>query len=140
MITMTAIKNKLRHLRTTTFTPQNLIFAAALLLCGVWAVSAISTMSRNWDQQRAVEAARLEAARLELEVEMAKLNQVYYRSAEYQELTARATLNKAFDGETLVLLPKNSARARDKHQSTSPATTPAEPASNFSEWLRFLFQ
>jgi len=137
---MAPIKTKLHHLRTTTFTPQNLIFAAALILCGIWAVSAISTMSRNWDQQRAVEAARLEKARLELEVEMAKLNQAYYLSPEYQELVARTILNKALEGETLVRLPKNSERAQNKHQDTTIAATPTEPASNFSEWLRFLFQ
>ena len=139
---MTNIKDKFRRLsyraKTTYFTAQNLILITALFLCAVWAVSAISTLSKNWESQRAVEAARLEKSRLELEVEMAKLNQSYYRSAEYQELVARTTLNKASAGETLVILPKNSARARNKYQDSAPINS--DPPSNFSEWLRFLFK
>ena len=139
---MTNIKSKFRRAtyraKTTYLRPENIILISALVLCLVWVVSAISTMTKNWEVQRSLESARLTATRLELEIEMAKLNQEYYRTEEYQELIARSTLNKMSEGETLVLLPKNSTRAENKHTEESAGPNSA-PQSNFSEWLRFLF-
>ncbi len=142
---MTNIKSKIRrftyHAKTTYLRSENIILAAALALCALWAVSAVSTMSKNWEGQRTLEATRLEAARLELEIEMERLNQQYYSSAEYKELVARTALGKALEGETLILLPKNSDRALTKDIGGPVIASEAKqsPISNLSEWLRFLF-
>lgn len=140
---MSDIKTKFRRAKykakTTYLRPDKIILVVGLTFCAGWAISAVSTMTKNWEIQRTLEAARLEAARLELEVEMAKLNQEYYKSTEYQELVARSTLNKANEGETLVVLPKNSSRATDKYTEESAGSNSATP-SNFSEWIRFLFR
>ena len=141
MTALKDIKTKLRHATyklKSAFQPTNLVITCALTLCAVWAISAVATMSKNWEGQHALESARLESARFALEVEMSKLNQEYYRSAEYKELVARATLNKAFEGETLIVLPKNSTRAINKYAEVSTVQDSA-PTSNFSQWLSFLF-
>ena len=78
---------------------------------------------------------------IELEVEASKLENEYLASEEYQELSARAKQNKIKDGETLVYLPKNSERAKTKHQETTATqkTEEEDTRTNFEKWMSFLF-
>jgi len=67
-----------------------------------------------------------------------ELENAYYRSDEYAELSARAKLNKQLDGENLVYLPENSETAKNKYKTDDSETAASEP-SNFSGWMSFLF-
>lgn len=94
-------------------------------------------MSRNWELTQAIATKERERDLLQLEVDTAKLENLYYSSAEYEELSARAKQNKKLEGENLVYLPENSETAKNKYKETK--TELASEPSNFSQWMSFLF-
>ena len=140
---MEKIKTRIRRLyfriKHDYFSFDNVVFFIAIAACFIWTYSSLSAMSRNWELSQKISARKKELALLEYEVEVMELENAYYRSAEYQELSARAKQNKMLEGENLVYLPENSETARNKYETeTEDASTPAEP-SNFSQWMSFLF-
>lgn len=95
-------------------------------------------MSRNWELSQKIATRKRELALLKLEVETAEMENTYYKSVEYQELSARAKQDKALEGENLVYLPENSETAKNKYKTLSVEETISEP-SNFSQWMSFIF-
>jgi len=93
-------------------------------------------MERNWQQQRYLEAQRVELVRLQVEVSTLGLEQLYLESEEYQELAARKRQNRMLPGETMLRLPPNSETARNKFASDDELAAPR--LSNPQQWLRFL--
>ena len=118
-------------------TLNNIVLVIAAILCFSWTWGAISSMSRNWALEEKLKTRRLEAAKLELEVQTLKLEQQYYQTEEYQELMARSKLGKKAEGETVVILPENSEDAKTKYIQQDIERN--EYRNNFSEWLDFLF-
>lgn len=139
---MSSLKQDLRrfyfHLKHYYLSRDNIIFFVAILLCAFWTYSSISAMSRNWELSQKIATRSRELALLKLEVETMELENEYYRSDEYAELSARAKQNKKLEGENLVYLPENSETAKNKYKPDATAATVAEP-SNFSQWMSFLF-
>ncbi len=140
---MEKLKTRLRRLyfriKHDYFSFDNVVFFIAIVTCFIWTYSSLSAMSRNWELSQKISARKRELALLEYEVEVMEMENAYYRSAEYQELSARAKQNKILDGEKLVYLPENSEDARKKYEAKSEdAATTTEP-SNFSQWMSFLF-
>ena len=119
------------------FTLNNIILFVAIILCLIWTYGAIDSMSRNWQLEEKLKTRKLEAAKLKVEVETLELEQEYYQTEEYKELMARIKSNKMQPGETMVIMPKNSESAINRHTETAPEMT--TPRSNFSQWLDFLF-
>ena len=119
------------------FTLRNIITVLAILVCFYWAWGAISATARNWTLEQKLKSKELEAAKMELEVENNRLEQQYFKTEEYQELMARIKLGKKAKGETMVVLPENSEKARTKYLKIESAQS--ELRSNFSQWLDFLF-
>jgi len=95
-------------------------------------------MSRNWELSQKINQKKSELALLELEVRTMELENEYYASVEYQELSARAKQNKKLEGENLVYLPENSEEAKNKYKTVASVAEPEEPSS-FSQWMSFLF-
>ncbi len=118
---------------------DNIVFFVAIAACFFFTYDSLSATSRNWELSQKLSTRKRELALLQLEVETMELENAYYRSAEYQELSARAKQNKLLEGEKLVYLPENSEAARKKYdeKSEEPVETPAP--SNFSQWMSFLF-
>ena len=121
------------------FSFDNVIFFVAIAACVFWTYSSLSATSRNWELSQKLTTRKRELALLELEVETMELENAYYRSAEYQELSARAKQNKMLEGEHLVYLPENSEAAINKYSETTKEETPDKKPSNFSQWMSFLF-
>ncbi len=119
------------------FTVRNIVTILAILVCFYWAWGAINSTSRNWSLAEKLKGKQLEAAKTELEVDKNRLEQQYFQTEEYQELMARAKLGKKAKGETMVILPENSEKARTKYLKKT--TEQSEFRSNFSQWLDFLF-
>ena len=117
---------------------DNIIFVIAVIICFFWTYSSIVAMSRNWELSQRIATKERERDLLQLEVQTLELENEYYRSSEYQELSARAKQNKTLDGENLVYLPQNSEAAKNKYKTTSAPESSNEP-SNFSQWMSFLF-
>ena len=119
------------------FTVHNIVFAITVLMCGYFVVGTVNATARNWSLEQKLNSRKLELAKMEIEVDTLKLEQEYYQTDEYQELTARAKAGLMLPGETMVILPKNSEEALNKyHDSTEEIPS---YRSNFSEWLDFLF-
>lgn len=120
---------------------DNIVIIVAAICCLIWTWGSISSMTRNWSLAQEVVSRQREKALLELEVETLELENEYYLSAEYQELAARKYQGKMLAGETMIYLPENSEAAKNKHKASE--TTDASPtvaeASNFEQWLTFLF-
>lgn len=139
---MNGLKTKLRQfiyvLKHDYLNSSNVIFFIAIVFCVFWTYSSIIAMSRNWKLAGQIAEKKKELAILELEVETLKLENEYYSSPEYQELSARAKQNKKLEGENLVILPDNSEYAKNKHKVKSSSSERTE-SSNFSKWMSFLF-
>ena len=138
---MNKLKTNLRRLifklKHEYFTFDNILVLAAIVLCFFWTYGSIAAMSRNWKQTEIIETKKKELALLELEVDTLKLENEYYNSEEYQELSARAKQNKKLEGENLVYLPENSIEAKSK--TYKKEKVPEKEPSNFSQWMSFLF-
>ncbi len=138
---MQSLKTYLRRLffklKHEYFTFDNILLTVAILFCFIWTYGSIAAMSRNWKLAQTVETRKRELELLELEVATLELENDYYRSEEYEELSARAKQNKKLPGENLVYLPENSAEAKAKTYEKEKLPEP-EP-SNFSKWISFIF-
>jgi cell division protein FtsB len=115
-------------------TLNNVVLLIALVLALSWAWSTINVLAKNYDLERQVEQARLDTDIMKLQNENLRLEQAYYKTDEYMELSARKLLNKSQPGEHLVILP----RVDDK-TATTIASTPVVEKSNFEQWIDFLF-
>ncbi len=118
---------------------DNIVFFVAIITCFLWTYSSISATSRNWELSQRIAAKRKELEILRLETEIMESENAYYRSAEYQELSARAKQNKLFEGEKLVYLPENSEAARKKYDKNTEEDKQVAEPSKFSQWMSFLF-
>lgn len=94
----------------------------------------IQVLNNNYKLQRQVDNAKLDSQMLELENQNLRLEQLYYRTDEYMELSARSLLGKALPGEHLVVLPRVSRASKAKRSGGVVVTK-----SNFDQWLDFLF-
>ena len=141
MISMNKIKTKFRklgyHFRHDFFTVENVVFLGAIILCLVWTFQSIIAMSRNWELSEKLAAERRELKLIELEIEAAELENEYYKSEEYQELSARKYLDKKLDGENMLVMPENSEAAKNKYKKVEKVAAEVE-YSNLEKWLRFL--
>ena len=95
-------------------------------------------MSRSWKLTERLSAEQKNLELLEVEVAALELENEYYKTAEYQELAARAKLNKKLPGENLVYLPANSDFAKNKHVIKVVETEKRE-YTNPEKWLNLLF-
>ena len=134
----TSLRRLFYRLKHDYFSFDNIIFVVAVLLCFFWTYSSIVAMSRNWELSQKIATKEREKALLELEVATIELENEYYKSVEYQELSARAKEDKKLEGENLVYLPENSETARNKYKIAANEAENEEP-TNFSQWMLFLF-
>ena len=94
----------------------------------------IDVMNRNYRLQRQVDQGALDNQVIEIQNENLRLEQAYYKTNEYLELSARALLGKALPGEHLVLLKR--AEVADTNQGKT--NQQFEQRSNLDQWLDFL--
>ena len=117
---------------------NNIVEVIALVICLWFAFGTINAMSRNWQLKQKLQDRKIEQARLEIEVEKLKLEQQYYNTEEYRELLARSKGGKMAEGETMVVLPRNSEEAINKHNDDDVAIVTRK--SNFEQWMDLLFR
>jgi cell division protein FtsB len=115
-------------------TLNNIVLLIALVLALSWAWSTINVLAKNYDLERQVEQARLDTEIMNLQNENLRLEQAYYETSEYLELSSRKLLNKAQAGEHLVILPHS-----ESESSTIPTAVTVVEKSNFEQWIDFLF-
>ena len=132
--TITGFLKRYRHLLTI----QNAGLTVAVLIALSWIWGAVVTLQRNYTYQRQVDANNQLIELTKVQSKTYQYQQAYYKSDEYIELTAREKLGKALPEEHLVLLP-SSAGVQDT-VTIAKSTAPVEQDSNFTRWMRFLFE
>ena len=130
------IKFRLKH---DFFTVENVVLMLAIVLCLTWTYQSIAAMSRNWELSERLTTGHRELELLKMEVETAELENEYYKTEEYQELLARKYLDKQAEGENMVIMPENSAEAKNKHTDTGIRSELKKDYSNFERWMMYLF-
>lgn len=118
-------------------TLNNGVLAVALLITASWAWGTVGAIQQNFVLQQEVDGISQQIAFQELENQTLQFENQYYGSKEYLELSARAHLNKANDGEKLLVLPPNTVT--DSTPPTTQSVTPISKRSNFQQWIYFLF-
>lgn len=118
-------------------TLNNGVLLVALLIGSTWAWSTVAAIQRNFELQQQVDALNQQIAVQELENKSQALQNKYYQTSEYLELSARERLGKASPGENLLILPPNTIAATPEEQL--PIETPIANRSNFAQWMYFLF-
>lgn len=128
-VVLSGLRKKLREFWTT----QRLIMAVVIVAVLIWIVSTIQVLNNNYNLQRQVDNALLDNQVTELENENLRLEQMYYQTDEYMDLSARSLLGKAQPGEHLVILPR--VEHTDDSNNDGRATV---EKSNLDQWLDFL--
>ena len=144
MVSMNKLKTWVRRVKFwfkhDFLTVENVVLMFAIVLCLVWTYQSITAMSRNWELSEKLTAEKKELELVSVEVEMAALENEYYKSAEYQELLARKNMDKQLPGEKMVVMPANSEEAKKKHEEKKVEVAVEEKEySNFEKWMKFLF-
>jgi hypothetical protein len=126
--------------KTDYLTLNNVVILVALVIAGNWVWGSLTMMQRNFTLQKELDDKSQQLIVAQLDTDNAKLEQRYYQTDEYKELAVRQQLGLVTPGESVLILPPNSAAviAEDKTASTS-ATVKVAPTSNFSQWMNFLF-
>lgn len=137
-----SFKLKLRqfvyHLKKDVFVSENSAIMIILAFCLILTYSAINSMSRNWTLTERLASEKKDLELLQVEIDALSLENEYYKSAEYQELSARRHADKILPGENMVYLPENSDYAKNKHKAAT-IVGKTEELSNVDKWLKFLF-
>lgn len=128
------VLDQIRQLTKKYLTRERIIIGAVIVAVLFWIALTIRVLNDNYNLQRQVDNAILDNQITELENENLKLEQVYYQTDEYLELSARSLLGKAQPGEHLVILP------RIEHSDDASDIGRVNIAkSNLDQWLDFLF-
>lgn len=135
------IRKTFYHLRYRYMTMNNVVVAVALIIGGSWAWGSIEVMQRNYGLQKELDAKLRQQKLVELQTQNLALQQRYYRSSEYQELAVRERLGLVNPGEKVLILPPNTQAAKDADAvvADKSVVTAPQPASNFEQWMNFLF-
>ncbi len=119
-------------------TLRNIVDVGAVIVCIFFAWGLITSISRNWQLEQKLREHQLSAKKTQIEVDTLKLEQEYYKTAEYQELIARQKLGKMLPGETMVILPQNSEQALSKYAPNTDSDLTEQ--SHFMQWVNLLFK
>lgn len=128
------------HLRHRYFTMNNVVIAVALFIGASWAWGSIGMMQRNYGLQKELDTRARQEKLVELEAQSLEYQQRYYKSSEFQELSARKYLGLVSPGEKVLVLSPNTNAAKDVSSSVVQSTPRATvPPSNIEQWTNFLF-
>lgn len=129
---LTELVGRFRDIR---FTGQ-VVFAAMLLLVS-W--SSIKTIQTNYVLQKQIATLRQQNAVAELETKNAALQNEYFKTDTYLELSARRNYGLAMPGETVMLVPRSVAYAYAPELQNAENDTDklAAKPSNFQSWINF---
>lgn len=128
------------HVRHRYVTMNNVVIAVALVIGASWTWGSIGMMQRNYGLQKEVDGKKREQQLVDLEVQTLIYQQNYYQSSEYQDLAMRQRLGVADAGEKALILPPNSASAKNADEAAQQKKAATViPESNFEQWANFLF-
>jgi len=127
-------------LRHKYFTLNNAVIALAFMIAAGWVWGSLGVMQRNYALQKELDDKSRQLIVAQLDTENAQLEQRYYNTFEYKELAVRERLGLGTPGESVLILPPNSAAVKAADKATASISSVAvAPISNFGQWMNFLF-
>jgi cell division protein FtsB len=119
----------------------SLAFVVLVLLISWSGVKAIET---NYKLQQEVSRLQEQNEVKKLQNQNKKLENQYYTTPQYREVTARQNFGLAAPGETVLLVPKDVALAHtvsmpDEKKGSAPAKKKPFYQQNFEAWMDFFF-
>jgi len=122
------------------FTLNNVVVVIGLMIAAGWVWGSLGVMQRNYALQKSLDDKSRQLVVAQLDTESAKLEQRFYNTDEYKELAVREKLGLVTPGESVLILPANSAAAKaiDNTISTDSSASVVKQ-SNFTQWMNFLF-
>ncbi len=140
MFTKQQLRRWYFHFTHHYLTLQNVVMVVGAILAIGWAWGSVQAMERNYRLQRQVDQKLQEEELLKIASRRESLAAEYYKSEEYQEMEVKRRLNLALPGETVVILPENTAEATKRgEKANTTGVVPAKKQSNFEQWMNFLF-
>ena len=129
---------KIRHQYLTT---NNIVLGVALIIAAGWVWGSLNMMSRNYQLQRELGDKKRQLALVEIDVDNRKLEQKYYKTDEFLELSARDNLNLVKPGEKMLLLAPPTSEVQQKIQEEQKGSKrmDIQKDSNLDQWVNFLF-
>jgi len=124
------------------FDSKNLPLYIFLLIVLAVCWSGMKTIQTNYELQRQINGLKQQNAVIQLQNENTKLQNTYYQTEQYLDLSARQNLGLAAPGEKVLLVPKSTA-LKYVDQSLSPTPTNASSSEsgyiqNIKAWRDFL--
>lgn len=116
------------------YTLDNAVLLIALAIALSWLWGTMDTLQNNFRLQSQINDLQHQVERNKLEADNLALENQYYASQEYLELQARQRLNKAAEGEHLLVLPANTVQ-----DSPAKKVSSDTEQTNFQAWLQFFF-
>lgn len=118
-----------------------LVFLGIIVLLVSW--SGIKVIQTNYQLQKQIAQLEQQVAVAELENQNLRLKNQYYNTDQFLELAARRQFGKAAPGETLVVVPKETAlkyvtaiTTKDDNRNATESEK-AWYAKNFQAWIDF---
>jgi len=128
------------QIRHKYFTLNNVVIVVAFGIAASWVWGSLGVMQRNYDLQKELDIKQRQLQLAQLETSSLELEKRYYQTREYQELAVREDLGLVMPGEKVLILPPNSQAAKEADTVTVVTAAPvAAKASNFQQWVNFLF-
>jgi hypothetical protein len=129
------------HARHRYMTTNNIVVLVALIIGASWTWASVQALQRNYTLQRELDTKKLEQRLVELETQNLTFEQRYYQTGEYKELAMRERVGVVLPGEKVLFLPPNSAQVKmlDARSTETPVANEPRQASNFEQWIAFLF-
>lgn len=137
------IRRIIYYIRHDYLTLNNaIIFVAAIIAIG-WVWGSLEVMQKNYKLQKELDDKSRQLIVAQLDMANAQLEQRYYKTDEYKELSVRQHLGLVTPGESVLILPPNSEAAKNMDKNVAAGNnqiniTPST-ASNFTQWMNFLF-
>ncbi len=137
------IRRIIYHIRHDYLTLSNaIIFVAAIIAIG-WVWGSLEVMQKNYKLQKELDDKSRQLIVAQLDVANAQLEQRYFKTDEYKELSVRQHLGLATPGESVLILPPNSEAAKNIDKAVAANSGQIElnssADSNFTQWMNFLF-
>jgi hypothetical protein len=134
------IRRILYKIRHKYFTLNNAVILLAFAISAGWVWGALGVMQRNYGLQKELDDKSRQLLVAQLDTDTAKLEQRYYKTTEYKELAVRQLLGLGKSGESVLILPANSEKAKNADDAYVKTEVVAQlPKSNFEQWINFLF-
>lgn len=136
------IRRIIYHIRHKYLTLNNaIIFVAAIIAIG-WVWGSLEVMQKNYRLQKELDDKSRQLIVSQLDVANAQLEQRYYKTDEYKELSVRQHLGLVAPGESVLILPPNTDAAKNADnniKNNAQASSSSATVGNFNQWMNFLF-